>query len=193
MFIASQARRAQNVPMLAGLPTAIALLAQAAAANAQAAPDAKTPPPKPAAEACTSGRPDPGQTEIVICAPKQEGYRIDPDVLKAHRQVSGNRTRPTPKSKMPDTSCTVVGPAGCIAAPGVNLLAAAVTAAEMADRISRGQEIGSMFQTTPTPTEYDLYVEAKRQREAEEAEKAAKAKAAAAAKAQAELEHSVAK
>jgi hypothetical protein len=87
----------------------------------------------------------------------------------------------------------VVGPAGCITAPGINLLAAALTAAEMADRISKGEEIGSMFMTTPTPTEYDLYVEAKRQREAEESEKAAKAKAAAVARAQADLEHSVAK
>jgi predicted lipid-binding transport protein (Tim44 family) len=62
----------------------------------------------------------------------------------------------------------------------INLLAAAVTAAEMADRVAKGQEIGSMFKTTPTPTEYDLYVEAKRAREAEEAAKAAKAKAKAA-------------
>jgi hypothetical protein len=165
--------------MLAGLPVALALAAQAAAANPPATPDAK-PPPTPAAQVCTSGRPDPKATEIVICAPKPDGYRINPDVLKASRQASRNRSRPTPQTKFPDTSCTVVGPAPCIGAPMINLLAAAATAAEMADRVAKGQEIGSMFKTTPTPTEYDLYVEAKRAREAEEAAKAAKAKAKAA-------------
>jgi hypothetical protein len=167
-----------DVPMLAGLPVALALAAQAAAANPPVAPAAKSAPP-PTAETCTSGRPDPNATEIVICAPKPDGYRINPDVLKASRQASRNRSRPTPQTKFPDTSCTVVGPAPCIGAPMINLLAAAATAAEMADRVAKGQEIGSMFKTTPTPTEYDLYVEAKRAREAEEAAKAAKAKAKA--------------
>jgi hypothetical protein len=64
-------------------------------------------------------------------------------------------------------------------APMINLLAAAATAAEMADRLSKGQEIGSMFVTDPQPSEYQLYLEAKKEREAKEAAKAAKAKAAA--------------
>jgi hypothetical protein len=50
----------------------------------------------------------------------------------------------------------------------------------MAQRLSKGQEIGSMFQTQPTSSEYQLYLEAKKQREEAEANKAAKAKAAAA-------------
>jgi hypothetical protein len=50
----------------------------------------------------------------------------------------------------------------------------------MADRLSKGQEIGSMFETTPAKGEYQLYLEAKKEREAAEADKAAKAKAAAA-------------
>jgi hypothetical protein len=49
----------------------------------------------------------------------------------------------------------------------------------MAERLSKGQEIGSMFVTDPQPSEYQLYLEAKRAREAKEAEAAAKAKAAA--------------
>jgi hypothetical protein len=68
---------------------------------------------------------------------------------------------------------------GCRGGPTINLLAAAATAAKMGDRLSKGQEIGSMFQTEPTPSEYQLYLEAKHEREAKEAEKAAKAKAAA--------------
>ncbi len=70
-------------------------------------------------------------------------------------------------------------------APMINLLAAAATLGEMGERLSKGEEIGSLFVTDPTPSEYQLYAEAKREREAKEAEKAkaaaAKAKAAAAA------------
>jgi hypothetical protein len=71
-------------------------------------------------------------------------------------------------------------------APMVNLLAAAATLGEMSSRLSKGQEIGSMFITDPHPSEYQLYLEAKHDREAKEEEQAAKvavakAKAAAAA------------
>jgi len=63
---------------------------------------------------------------------------------------------------------------GCRGVPAVNLLAAAATAAEIAARVSRGQEVGSLFETTPEASEYQLYQEAKKRREAKEA--AAKAK-----------------
>jgi hypothetical protein len=43
----------------------------------------------------------------------------------------------------------------------------------MAERLAKGQEIGSMFVTDPHPSEYQLYQMAKARREAEEAEKAA--------------------
>jgi hypothetical protein len=77
-----------------------------------------------------------------------------------------------------------VGPAGCQYA-GINLLAAAVTAATMATRLAKGEEIGSMFQTDPHPDEYHLYLAAKARREAKEAEAKARAVAAAAKQAQA--------
>ena len=57
-------------------------------------------------------------------------------------------------------------------APMINLLAAAATLGEMGERLSRGEEIGSLFVTDPTLSEYQLYAEAKREREAKEAEKA---------------------
>src|SRR5206468_7110786 len=89
----------------------------------------------------------------------------------------GRPTRPGPIA-MKDNSCTVVGEAPCRGVfTGINLLAAAATLATMADRLSKGQEIGSMFITDPHPSEYQLYLEAKREREAEQAQKA---KAAAA-------------
>jgi hypothetical protein len=77
-----------------------------------------------------------------------------------------------------------VGPAPCVSA-GINLIGAALTAAEMAKRLAEGKEIGSMFQTDPHPSEYQLYKMAKARREAEEAEKAALAKAKAASSAKA--------
>ena len=62
----------------------------------------------------------------------------------------------------------------------INMIAAAATLAQMADRLSKGQEIGSMFVTDPQESEYQYYVEAKKAREAKEAAAAAKAKAQAA-------------
>jgi hypothetical protein len=73
---------------------------------------------------------------------------------------------------------------GCRGQPTVNLIAVAAVAAQMSERLSKGQEVGSMFETTPTSSEYQLYQQAKKQREAkEEAEAAAKVKAAAEAQA----------
>jgi hypothetical protein len=57
----------------------------------------------------------------------------------------------------------------------MDLLGAAMTAVTMARRVAEGKEIGSMFETEPQSTEYELYVEAKRQREAREDEAKAKA------------------
>jgi len=79
--------------------------------------------------------------------------------------------------KVTQNSCAV-GPQGCFSA-GINLIGAALTAAEMARRLSKGEEIGSMFETERQPDEYQLYVEAKREREAKEAEQVALAKAKA--------------
>jgi hypothetical protein len=179
--------------MAAALPVAIALLAQAAAATPDtsatvygpdAPPPAKAAPSSAAASAtersCVTTTKDAESRVIVVCAPKPQGYRIDPDVLaarKAKREMMAGRPH-NPHETFKDNSCKVVGPAPCMDAPMINLLAAAATAAEMADRLSKGQEIGSMFVTDPQPSEYQLYLEAKKEREAKEAAKAAKAKAA---------------
>ncbi|MEO8454123.1 MAG: hypothetical protein ABI454_03100 [Sphingomicrobium sp.] len=183
--------------MFAGVPVALLLLAQAADSAAAPADSARAvygpaapPAPKPAAAAAKPAEPCPTQTgnarEIVICAEKPQGFRIDPDVLKAKREKrsAGRPTRPGPIA-MKDNSCTVVGRAPCMNAPMINLLGAAATLGEMGERLSKGEEIGSLFDTDPTPSEYQLYAEAKREREAKDVEKAKaatakKAKAAAA-------------
>lgn len=161
-----------------GLIVAAALLGQA--------PDA--PPGSPSAKAsapqCSPPTPDPNSSQIVICAPKPQGYRIDPNVLEAKRQKKEALAgRPRPPENYKDHSCKVVGPSPCMDAPMVNLLGAVATAAEMAQRLAKGEEIGSMFVTDPQPTEYQLYKEAKKRREEKEAEAAIKAsrKATAAA------------
>jgi hypothetical protein len=168
--------------MPAGLTVALALLAQAAAdpAYGPAAPD----PPKAAAASeqagereCAQQNHNPDGNSIVICAVKPQGYRLDPDVLEARRlKKKGDAGRPrSPHETFADHSCANVGPMGCRGAPAVNLLAVAATAAEISKRLAEGKEIGSLFETAPSPSEYQLYQEAKREREAREA--AAKAKA----------------
>jgi hypothetical protein len=187
-----------------GVPMALMLLAaQASAPASDAAPatrpieshdgygpryDPPTAEPKPKPVAAPA--PDPicqsreQQGQIVICAPRPQGYRLNPDIMEAKREKrSGGRPPRSGPIAMKDNSCQVVGPAGCFNA-GINMLAAAATAAEMAKRLAEGKEIGSMFVTDPSPDEYQLYLMAKARREAREAEAttAAKVKAAAAAK-----------
>lgn len=134
-------------------------------------------PPVPSAAAstpCSPSDPNPNSSQIVICAPKPQGYRIDPDVLAAKKaKKEALAGRPKPPQNYKDHSCTVVGPAPCMDAPMVNLLGAVATGAEMAKRAATGQEIGSMFVTDPQPTEYQLYQQAKKRRQAEAAQMAA--------------------
>jgi hypothetical protein len=179
-FIARQSRRAQIAQMPAGLTAALVLLAAAAPAAGSPAPDPAKAPAAPAADSCRPGQRATNPNEIVICAERTDGYRLNPDVMQARRELrSGGRpTRPGPGG-MKDGTCAV-GPMGCGPQAGINLIGAALTAAQMAGRLAAGQEIGSMFLTDPHPSEYQLYQAAKARREAEEAEQAAKAKAQAA-------------
>lgn len=176
--------------MLAGLSVAIALLAPADAARPAYGPPApipaavKTPAKAAIADACPNRRPSADSREIVICAQRPQGYRLNPDVLEARREKRHNGGRPRPPENFNHNDCATVGPMGCRGGPTINLIAAAMTAATMAKRLAKGEEIGSMFETTPEPTEYQLYLEAKRRREAREAQAAqaaavAKMKAAA--------------
>jgi len=168
--------------MVAGLPIALVMLAQAA-------PSATAPPPerpassqpasKPASNAvpgCSERSPD-SQT-IVICTERPQGYRLNPDVMEAKRETRGGSRPVRPGGKViPD--CTNVGPAPCTTA-GINIIGAALTAVEIAKRAASGEDVGEMFVTDPHPSEYQLYLMAKARREAEEEEKAALEKANAA-------------
>lgn len=184
--------------MPAGLPVALALLAQAASpasdtAYGPAAPPAvvvSAQPAKPPAGDCSTARPDPNSREIVICAQRTDGYRLNRDVMEARREMKNGSRPHNPHETVRPNDCATVGPMGCRGGPTINLMAAALTAAEMARRAAKGEEIGSMFKTTPASTEYELYLQAKKRREAEELAKAA-ANVRAAAEAKAEAAKSV--
>ena len=182
--------------MIAALLVAEAMSGQAAAdipqaAAAQQAAPSYGPPappkpkpvatPKPTADRCPRA-PDPDSKDIVVCAPKIEGYRIDPDILaakKAHRDAMAGRPRGPERFR--DRSCVVVGPAPCIGAPvGMNLMAVAAVVTAIGQRLAKGQPVGDIFVTEPQMSEYQYYLAAKKAREAKEAEAAAKAAKAAA-------------
>lgn len=165
-----------------------ALLAEAAAhpvygPAAPAKPQPKIAATAPAAESCADQRPR-NDREIVVCAPRSDGYRLNPDVLEAKREAKngGNRTNPPP-SYRDTTACGSVGPFGCTGTPAINLIAVGMVLATMARRAATGGNVGAMF-VTPQKSEYELYVEAKARREAKE-KAAAAAQLAQAARAQA--------
>jgi len=172
--------------MPVGFPLALALLAQSASA-AGYGPESPAPPPKKAASApnsapaasCVPGQRSSNPNEVVICAPKIEGYRLNPDVMEARREIhSGGRpTRPGPMGARP-RDCAV-GPFGCGPQAGINLVGAALTAATMVKKAVSGENVGQMFVTDPHPTEYQLYLAAKARREARDAERAAATQARA--------------
>ena len=164
--------------MPVGFPLALALLAQSAGA-ASYGPAAPAPPPKKAQTAattastsnsCVPGRRTSNPNEVVICAPRIEGYRLNPDVMEARREIhSGGRpTRPGPMGARP-RDCAV-GPWACGPQAGINLVGAALTAATILKKAVSGENVGQMFVTDPHPSEYQLYLAAKARREAREAE-----------------------
>lgn len=180
--------------MPAGLTVALMVAAQAVATAASGSPPVYGPDPKVAStpvetpvkdaqrECVNPPVPDTKSREIIVCTVRPNGYRLDPDVLAARRlKKKGESSQPrNPHETYADHSCATVGPMGCRGQPTIDVFTAAATLAAMAERVTKGQEVGSMFQTTPTSSEYQLYLEAKKQREEAEANKAAKARAAAA-------------
>ena len=162
--------------------TGLLMLMAAPAAGEAAAPEAEAGAPAGDVAACRTPYPDEDDKEIVICVERQQGYRIDPDVSEAKRQA--NRKKLKRPERFVDRSCASVGGHGCGTA-GINVLAAALTAAEMAKRAVTGGNVGEMFITDPQPDEYQLYLQAKREREAKKAAEAAKLKAEAEARAKA--------
>jgi len=166
--------------MPATLPVALALLAEAAAYG-PVAPAAPKPVAKPVpAETCETQKRNADSREILICAQRPNGYRLDPDILEARREAKSALARAPrpPEWRHPQNDCTTVGPMGCRGEASVDLLAVAMTAVTIAKRLADGKDIASVFETDPQPDEYHLYLAAKHRREAREAQAAIAAKVA---------------
>jgi hypothetical protein len=165
-------------------PLALIALAAPVATYGPVAPA----PPKPkvtasaaaAQDACLNQRPR-NDREIVVCAPRADGYRLNPDLMEAKREARAQNIRPRPPETYKDTTaCQSVGPWGCTGTPSINLIAAGMVLATMARRAATGGNVGQMFVTNPQKSEYQLYLEAKARREAREKAEAAAALAKAA-------------
>ena len=100
--------------MFSGVAIVLLFAAPAAAVESYgpALPPAPQPKKEAAVRACAAPPVDKDKGEIFVCAPRPEGYRIDPDVLKASEQAR-NRTKPRPPERLVDNSCASVGPHGC--------------------------------------------------------------------------------
>lgn len=160
------------------------LLLVAAQAGAASPPDsAAEPAPAGTVEPCRTDYPKDGEQEIVICVERQQGYRLNPDVSEASRRAKRNKLKRP--ERFVDRSCDSVGGHGCGVGGGIDVVAAALTAAEMARRAVTGENVGEMFITDPQPDEYQLYLQAKREREAKKAAEAEILKAEAEARAKA--------
>lgn len=169
--------------MSAGAFLAAAMLAQAADASAAPAYGPSAPPPPKVASAgaplqdCSPKAPDPDSGAVVVCVVKPNGYRIDPDLLaakKAKKKEQAGGPRP------PERYAEVVGPVGpqygCIGVQCVNLVGLALTAAQIAEKLAKGETVGSVMKTQPEgSSEYQYYQQARQEREQKQAEKAAKA------------------
>lgn len=176
------------------MSTSLAFLVLAAAAQpasgvsagppAQAAPESQAKPPE---RDCGRAHQPADERQIVICAQRPNGYRLNPDIMEAHRELKKGAPAP-PLGRYSRPDCATVGPIPCTTA-GINLVGAALTAVTMAERAAKGENVGEMFVTDPHPSEYQLYLMAKARREQEQAEAAAKK---ARAKAQAQAKHQAA-
>jgi len=180
IFIAAQGSSPQGWAMPPAFPVALLMLAEGTTYG-PATPAVPKAAAKPASgDGCETAQATANTREIVICAQRPNGYRLNPDVMEASkekRESLAGRLK-TPGETMKIRSCGV-GPAPCGMA-GMNLLGAALTAVEMAKRLAQGKEIGSMFKTEPQDDEYHLYLAAKQRREEREAQARAEAIAKAA-------------
>jgi len=85
--------------MFSGVAIVLLFAAPAAAVESYgpALPPAPQPKKEAAVSACAAPPVDKDKGEIFVCAPRPEGYRIDPDVLKASKQARNECALFSPK------------------------------------------------------------------------------------------------
>ena len=151
-------------------------------AEAPAAAEPSVPPPAATAagpeadDGCDEAERGSGDTRtITVCAERPEGYRLNPDVMAAKKAKKrhGRGAAPKRPENFKHNDCATVGPMGCRGEGVIDVVSAALVAAQMAAKAAQGENVGKMFVTDPHPSEYQLYLMAKAEREAREAEEAA--------------------
>lgn len=111
--------------------------------------------------------------DVIVCAERRQGYRIDPNVTDAARQSAAARSSATSSQPTAQAACASQ-PTGCAGGlASLDLVNVAEVATTAAVKAARGKDWKTAFERGPD--EYRLYVEAKRQREALEAQRAAQA------------------
>lgn len=109
---------------------------------------------------------------IVVCAQRKQGYRLDPGVMDATRQVETNSRSATSAVPAAQAMCSAQ-PTGCgTSLDSLDLANVAVVVGMMGVRAAKGEDWTKAFKTGG-PDEYQLYRQAKQRREAQDAERAA--------------------
>ena len=132
-------------------------------------PEAYGPPAPPPAGAIGDPCKSQDSRDIVVCAQRKQGLRLDSDVVDAQRAAQAASQSATVRRPTAQASCASL-PQGCGAGlEGLDLLNVAVVAATTAVKAVSGDDWKKVLKPGG-PDEYQLYLEAKRDREAREQE-----------------------
>jgi hypothetical protein len=110
--------------------------------------------------------------DIVVCAQRGHGYRLDSNVMDARREAESRSRNATAALPLAQAVCSAA-PSGCgNGLEGLDLVNVAFVAGTMAVKAAKGKDwTGALG--TGGPDEYQLYLQAKREREQHEADRAA--------------------
>jgi hypothetical protein len=108
--------------------------------------------------------------DIVVCAQRRQGYRLNPSVMDAERRAEQSARSATSAPPAAQASCAA-SPMGCgTGLEGLDLANVAVVVGAMAVKAAKGEDWKKAFRQGPD--EYQLYLQARHQRDAREAERA---------------------
>jgi hypothetical protein len=161
---------------------ALMLILSGAVAGAQPSESPRNPahgppasaPPRKTGDAADEGCHSENPREIVVCAERRRGYRLDPRVMDAAREAKSGSASATSPMPVAQATCAAQ-PMGCgKGLEGLDLANVALVGTTMAVRAAEGKDWKGAFKKG-RPDEYQLYLEAKKRREAHEAARAAQA------------------
>lgn len=114
------------------------------------------------------------ERDIVVCAQRRQGYRLDPSVMDAEREVKSSDRSASAPLPAAQAACSSQ-PTGCgTGLEGLDLANAAIVIGTAAIKAAKGEDWTRPFKMGSSD-EYRLYLQAKQRREAQEEEKRAEA------------------